>query len=37
VQVDADTFTWQPVNLAIDGEQVKDLAPVKVRRVKDRK
>jgi len=34
VEVDKNTFTWQPVNLAVDGEQYGELAPVKVTRVK---
>lgn len=33
-QVNNDTFTWQPVNLTIDGEPVGNLPPVKVTRVK---
>lgn len=33
VPVNRNTFTWQPVNLTIDGEQVSDLPPVKVVRV----
>jgi uncharacterized protein (TIGR02246 family) len=37
LQINKDTFTWQAVNLAIDGEEIKDLAPVKVTRVKDTK
>jgi uncharacterized protein (TIGR02246 family) len=32
-QVNNDTFTWQPVNLTIDGEPVGNLPPVKVTRV----
>jgi len=31
-QVNHDTFTWQPVNLTIDGEPVGNLPPVKVTR-----
>ncbi|HEV3145778.1 MAG TPA: SgcJ/EcaC family oxidoreductase [Gemmataceae bacterium] len=34
VQVNKDTFTWQPSNLTVDGEQFGDLPPVKVMRVK---
>ncbi|HLW64660.1 MAG TPA: SgcJ/EcaC family oxidoreductase [Gemmataceae bacterium] len=34
VQVNKDTFTWQPSNLTVDGEQYGDLPPVKVMRVK---
>ncbi len=34
VQIDQDTFTWQPVNLTVDGEQFGNLPPVKVTRVK---
>ena len=36
IQVDKNTFTWQPVNLTVDGEQFGDLPPVKVTRVKDK-
>jgi uncharacterized protein (TIGR02246 family) len=36
VQVDKDTFTWQPVNLNVNGEEIKDMPPVKVTRVKDK-
>jgi uncharacterized protein (TIGR02246 family) len=32
--INRDTFTWQPVNLTIDGEPVGNLPPVKVTRVK---
>jgi uncharacterized protein (TIGR02246 family) len=32
--IDNDTFTWQPVNIAIDGESLPDMSPVKVTRVK---
>lgn len=32
--LDGDTFTWQPVNIAIDGEPIADMPPVKVKRVK---
>ena len=35
VQVDKDTFTWQPVHVTINGEPMKDQAPVKVTRVKN--
>jgi uncharacterized protein (TIGR02246 family) len=34
IQLDKNSFTWQPVNLAVDGEQFGDLRPVKVTRVK---
>jgi hypothetical protein len=34
VQVNKDTFTWQPSNLTVDGEQYGNLPPVKVVRVK---
>jgi uncharacterized protein (TIGR02246 family) len=34
VRVNSNTFTWQPVNLTVDGEQIADLPPVKVTRVK---
>lgn len=37
VYVNPDTFTWQPVNLTVDGEQIADLPPVKVTRVKSKK
>jgi uncharacterized protein (TIGR02246 family) len=37
VQINADTFTWQPVNLTVDGEQVPEMAPVKITRVKVKK
>lgn len=37
VRVDKNTFTWQPVNLMIDGEQISDLPPVKVVRVEAKK
>jgi uncharacterized protein (TIGR02246 family) len=36
VQVNPDTFTWQPVNLTVDGEQIKDQTPVKVTRLKSK-
>jgi uncharacterized protein (TIGR02246 family) len=32
-----DSFTWQSVKRSIDGEEVDDLPPVKVTRVKDKK
>lgn len=35
VRVDKDTFTWQPVNVTIDEEPMKDVAPVKVMRAKN--
>ena len=34
VRVNNDTITWQPVNLTIDDEEIGDLPPVKVTRVK---
>src|SRR5262245_11111585 len=34
VKVNADTFTWQPSNLTVNGEQFGNLPPVKVTRVK---
>jgi uncharacterized protein (TIGR02246 family) len=34
VPVDRDTITWQPVNLAIDGEPLGNLPPTKLTRVK---
>lgn len=37
VRIDKDTFTWQPVNLEIDGEKISDLPPVKVVRVAAKK
>ncbi len=37
VRVNKDTFTWQPVNLEIDGEQISNLPPVKVVRVEAKK
>jgi hypothetical protein len=33
----ADSFTWQSVDRTIDGEEVDDLPPVKVTRVKQQK
>lgn len=33
IHVDKNTFTWQPVNLTIDGEEIANLPPVKVVRV----
>ncbi len=32
--INNDTFTWQPVNIAVNGEQRTDLPPIKVTRVK---
>jgi uncharacterized protein (TIGR02246 family) len=32
--INNDTFTWQPVNIAVNGAQRTDLPPVKVTRVK---
>lgn len=37
VRVDKNTFTWQPVNLQIDGDRISDLPPVKVVRVEAKK
>ncbi len=37
VRVNRNTFTWQPVNLEIDGEQIANLPPVKVVRVETKK
>jgi uncharacterized protein (TIGR02246 family) len=34
--VDGDTFLWHPVQRALDGEPLPDLAPVRVTRVKDK-
>ncbi len=34
VFVDADTLTWQPLNLEVNGEQFGNLPPVKMTRVK---
>jgi uncharacterized protein (TIGR02246 family) len=33
-RINHDTMTWQPVNITVDGEQRKNLPPVKVTRVK---
>lgn len=33
-RINDDIMTWQPVNITVDGEQRKDLPPVKVTRVK---
>jgi uncharacterized protein (TIGR02246 family) len=33
-RINNDTFTWQPVNITVNGEQRTDLPPVKVTRVK---
>jgi hypothetical protein len=30
IQVDPNTFTWQAVNLALNGEAMTDTAPIKV-------
>jgi hypothetical protein len=30
IRIDPDTFTWQAVNQAVDGEQVADTPPIKV-------
>jgi uncharacterized protein (TIGR02246 family) len=35
--LDRDSFTWQPVKRSVDGEEVEDLPPVKVTRVKEKK
>lgn len=37
VPIDGNTFTWQPVNLTVDGEEIIDLPPVKVTRVESAK
>ena len=37
IHVDKNTFTWQPVDLTIDGEQIANLPPVKVVRVEAKK
>jgi uncharacterized protein (TIGR02246 family) len=37
VHVNADTFTWQPTSLTVDGEKVADRPPVKVTRVQTKK
>jgi uncharacterized protein (TIGR02246 family) len=37
VRIDDNSFTWQPVNLNIDGEEVGNLPPVKVVRVEAKK
>ena len=34
VRVNNDTITWQPVNLVLDDEEIGNLPPVKVTRVK---
>jgi len=34
VRIDGDTFTWQPLDLTVNGEQFGNLPPVKVTRVK---
>ncbi len=34
VRIDGDTFTWQPLDLTLNGEQFGNLPPVKVTRVK---
>jgi hypothetical protein len=33
-RLDKDTFTWQSVDRTVDGEEVPDLPPIKVTRVK---
>jgi hypothetical protein len=30
VRVNADTFTWQPTNLTVNGEPIADLPPAKI-------
>jgi uncharacterized protein (TIGR02246 family) len=35
--LDPDSFTWQAIKRSIDGEEVNDLPPVKVTRVKQKK
>jgi uncharacterized protein (TIGR02246 family) len=37
VPLDQDSFTWQAVSRSVDGEEVDDLSPVKVTRVKPKK
>ncbi|MDB5336446.1 MAG: SnoaL-like domain protein [Planctomycetaceae bacterium] len=37
IHVDKNTFTWQPIDLTIDGEQIANLPPVKVLRVEAKK
>jgi uncharacterized protein (TIGR02246 family) len=37
VPLGPDAFTWQSIKRSIDGEEVGDLAPVKVTRVKEKK
>jgi uncharacterized protein (TIGR02246 family) len=37
IRVDKNTFTWQPIDLTIDGEQIANLPPVKVVRVEPKK
>lgn len=37
VPIDSNSFTWQPVNLTVDGVEIIDLPPVKVTRVESPK
>jgi uncharacterized protein (TIGR02246 family) len=37
IPLNADSFIWQSVQRSVDGEEVEDLAPVKVTRVKQKK
>lgn len=37
IHVDKNTFSWQPIDLTIDGEQIANLPPVKVVRVEAKK
>ena len=37
IHVDKNTFSWQPIDLTIDGEQIANLPPVKVIRVESKK
>ena len=37
IQVDKNTFTWQPIDLVVDGESIANLPPVKVVRVEAKK
>ena len=36
-RIDQNSFTWQPVNLNVDGEEIGNLPPVKVVRVETKK
>lgn len=37
IHINKNTFTWQPIDLTIDGEQIANLPPVKVVRVEAKK